>query len=145
MPRRERRGPAHEVILDAGGVRKHREEGPRGLARRRVGEAELGGAEHPVPCTIGVRHGGCGRSVCSGIAPDSGGCYGFGMRIDDLLRFGSERGEPLFSFEFFPPKTDAGVEALFEAVRMLRPLGPSFVSVTWGAGGSTRGRTLEMV
>jgi len=67
------------------------------------------------------------------------------MRIDDLLRFGSERGEPLFSFEFFPPKTEAGVEALFEAVRALRPLGPSFVSVTWGAGGSTRGRTLEMV
>jgi methylenetetrahydrofolate reductase (NADPH) len=69
----------------------------------------------------------------------------FCMRIDDLLRFGSERGEPLFSFEFFPPKTEAGVEALFEAVRALRPLGPSFVSVTWGAGGSTRGRTLEMV
>jgi methylenetetrahydrofolate reductase (NADPH) len=67
------------------------------------------------------------------------------VRIDELLRFGSERGEPTFSFEFFPPKTEAGVEALFEAVRALRPLGPAFVSVTWGAGGSTRGRTLEMV
>ena len=67
------------------------------------------------------------------------------MKICDLLRDAGERGEPIFSFEFFPPKTEAGVEALFEAVRHLRPLAPSFVSVTWGAGGSTRGRTLEMV
>jgi methylenetetrahydrofolate reductase (NADPH) len=67
------------------------------------------------------------------------------VRIDDLLRFAGERGEPVFSFEFFPPKTEAGVEALFDSVRRLHPLAPSFVSVTWGAGGSTRGRTLEMV
>ena len=67
------------------------------------------------------------------------------MRICDLLRFAGERGEPVFSFEFFPPKTEAGVEALFETVRQLHPLAPAFVSVTWGAGGSTRGRTLEMV
>ena len=67
------------------------------------------------------------------------------MRICDLLRFAGERGEPVFSFEFFPPKTDAGVQALFETVRQLHPLQPAFVSVTWGAGGSTRGRTLEMV
>src|SRR3989442_11022881 len=67
------------------------------------------------------------------------------MKITDMLRFAGERGEPVFSFEFFPPKTDAGVEALFETVRQLHPLAPAFVSVTWGAGGSTRGRTLEMV
>ena len=67
------------------------------------------------------------------------------MKIVDMLRFASERGEPLFSFEFFPPKTDAGVEALFETLRTLRPLAPSFVSVTWGAGGSSQGRTLEVV
>ena len=67
------------------------------------------------------------------------------MRITDLLRFAAERGEPVFSFEFFPPKNDAGVDALFETLRALRPLGPTYVSVTWGAGGSTRGRTLEMV
>ena len=67
------------------------------------------------------------------------------MKITEMLRFAAERGEPVFSFEFFPPKNDAGVSALFETLVALRPLGPSFVSVTWGAGGSSRGRTLEMV
>lgn len=67
------------------------------------------------------------------------------MRITEMLHFAAERGEPVFSFEFFPPKNDAGVASLFETLRALRPLGPSFVSVTWGAGGSSRGRTLEMV
>ncbi len=67
------------------------------------------------------------------------------MRITDLLRFARERGEPLFSFEFFPPKTDEGVRALFETVEALRPLGPAYVSVTYGAGGSTRARTVELV
>ena len=67
------------------------------------------------------------------------------MRISDLLRFARERGDPVFSFEFFPPKTDEGVKALFETVEALRPLGPSFVSVTYGAGGSTRQRTIELV
>ena len=67
------------------------------------------------------------------------------MRISDLLRFARERGEPVFSFEFFPPKTDDGVRALFETVEALRPLAPTFGSVTYGAGGSTRQRTLELV
>jgi methylenetetrahydrofolate reductase (NADPH) len=67
------------------------------------------------------------------------------VRISDLLQFAAERGEPVFSFEFFPPRTDEGRAAFVDAIRRLRPLGPGFVSVTWGAGGSTRGRTLEMV
>jgi methylenetetrahydrofolate reductase (NADPH) len=67
------------------------------------------------------------------------------LRISDLLRFARERGEPVFSFEFFPPKTDDGVKQLFETVEALRPLAPTFVSVTYGAGGSTRQRTLELV
>lgn len=62
------------------------------------------------------------------------------MRIRDRL-FGNE---PCFSFEFFPPKTDEGVAALFRAVEDLVPLEPGFVSVTYGAGGSTRGRTVEL-
>ena len=67
------------------------------------------------------------------------------MKISDLLRFARERGEPVFSFEFFPPRTDEGVKALFATVEALRPLAPGFVSVTFGAGGSTRARTVELV
>jgi methylenetetrahydrofolate reductase (NADPH) len=50
-----------------------------------------------------------------------------------------------FSFEFFPPKTDAAAEALFTHIRDLETLKPSFVSVTYGAGGSTRERTHTLV
>ena len=64
------------------------------------------------------------------------------MRIDKLLE---ERTEPLFSFEFFPPKTEEGEKNLLEAVAELRELDPAFVSVTYGAGGSTRDKTLEVV
>jgi len=60
------------------------------------------------------------------------------MRIPEALA--SVR--PFFSFEFFPPKTAAGEEQLLATVEALRPLRPSFVSVTYGAGGSTRARTL---
>ncbi len=67
------------------------------------------------------------------------------MTVADILRFARERGEPVFSFEFFPPKTEEGVRQLFQTVEALRPLGPAFVSVTYGAGGSTRARTLEIV
>lgn len=52
---------------------------------------------------------------------------------------------PVVSFEFFPPKTEEGVEQLYRTVEELRPCRPSFVSVTYGAGGSTRDRTLELV
>jgi methylenetetrahydrofolate reductase (NADPH) len=63
------------------------------------------------------------------------------MKISSL--FGEST--PLFSFEFFPPKTPAGEQALLRAVENLRHLEPSFVSVTYGAGGSTREKTLEIV
>jgi len=52
---------------------------------------------------------------------------------------------PCFSFEFFPPKTDEGVANLLKALEDLAPLQPGFVSVTYGAGGSTRDRTLDLV
>ncbi len=64
------------------------------------------------------------------------------MRIDDLI---ATSDEPVFSFEFFPPKDAEGKRALFAALEALRPLHPSFVSVNWGAGGSTRTRTIEIV
>jgi methylenetetrahydrofolate reductase (NADPH) len=62
------------------------------------------------------------------------------MRIDEIL--GSTR--PVFSVEFFPPKTEEGRETLFETVDVLRTLGPSFFSVTYGAGGATREGTVEI-
>ena len=53
-------------------------------------------------------------------------------------------GEPVFSFEFFPPKTDQGERQLWRAIAELTPLAPTFVSVTYGAGGSTRDRTVRI-
>jgi len=73
-----------------------------------------------------------------------------GMRLDGALERARAHNPPLFadmpgdiavSFEFFPPKTEAMAETLWQAVGMLAPLRPRFVSVTYGAGGSTRERT----
>jgi methylenetetrahydrofolate reductase (NADPH) len=63
------------------------------------------------------------------------------MRIDELIAGGTE---PCFSFEFFPPKTREGVEGLYDTIRILEPLRPGFVSVTYGAGGATRDGTVEI-
>lgn len=62
------------------------------------------------------------------------------MKITDILARG-----PSYSFEFFPPRTPAAEEALARALVELEPLGPSYVSVTYGAGGSTREKTHEIV
>jgi methylenetetrahydrofolate reductase (NADPH) len=67
--------------------------------------------------------------------------YVCAVKIPEL--FG--RSEPVFSFEFFPPKTPAGEEALFRTIAALRELEPAFVSVTCGAGGSIRDKTVEWV
>jgi methylenetetrahydrofolate reductase (NADPH) len=64
------------------------------------------------------------------------------MRIDEILASGER---PTFSFEFFPPRTPEGEANLYLAMAALRSLAPDFVSVTYGAGGSTRGKTLEIV
>jgi methylenetetrahydrofolate reductase (NADPH) len=63
------------------------------------------------------------------------------MRIDEILAADG----PVFSFEFYPPKTDAGERNLYAALGELRALEPAFVSVTYGAGGSTREKTIEIV
>ena len=55
-----------------------------------------------------------------------------------------DTGRPTFSFEFFPPKTSDESRLLWQTIRELEPLQPSFVSVTYGAGGSTRARTIEI-
>jgi methylenetetrahydrofolate reductase (NADPH) len=63
------------------------------------------------------------------------------MRIRDLLG----NNGPVFSFEFFPPKTPAGEQTLYQTIERLRALHPTFVSVTYGAGGSTRDKTVGLV
>jgi methylenetetrahydrofolate reductase (NADPH) len=63
------------------------------------------------------------------------------MKIGAIL--GS--GKPVFSFEFFPPKTPEGEAQLFQTLYDLKPLNPGFVSMTYGAGGSTRAKTAEWV
>src|SRR5580704_17741310 len=60
--------------------------------------------------------------------------------IRDLLA----QGRQSFSFEFMPPKTEAEEQQLWRAIRALEPLRPTFVSVTYGAGGSTRDRTVRV-
>jgi len=62
------------------------------------------------------------------------------VKIDAIL----QQRKPCFSFEFFPPQSDDGVARLLSTVEVLRPLEPAFVSVTYGAGGSTRARTIEV-
>ena len=58
-----------------------------------------------------------------------------------LPLFAEARGDIAVSFEFFPPKSEKMAETLWESIQTLAPLGPRFVSVTYGAGGSTRERT----
>ena len=64
------------------------------------------------------------------------------MRIDERLADGNE---PSFSFEFFPPKDEEGVARLFQTIAELKPYAPAYVSVTYGAGGSTRKLTVDLV
>lgn len=65
---------------------------------------------------------------------------GPGRSLADLIRSGNRS----YSFEFFPPKDDAGEEQLWNAIRALEPYQPTFVSVTYGAGGSTRDKTVRI-
>ncbi len=63
------------------------------------------------------------------------------MHISDVFT----QHNPAISFEFFPPKTEAASEELFRTISMLMPLQPAYVSVTYGAGGTTRERTHDLV
>jgi methylenetetrahydrofolate reductase (NADPH) len=65
---------------------------------------------------------------------------GAGRSLGEIIREGGRS----FSFEFFPPKDEAGETQLWEAIRALEPYQPTFVSVTYGAGGSTRDKTVAI-
>src|ERR1700742_4810625 len=62
------------------------------------------------------------------------------MRIAEVL----ENRRPVFSFEFFPPKTDDGQRQLERTLQILRDDGPDYVSMTYGAGGTTRSSTVDL-
>ena len=62
------------------------------------------------------------------------------MRVDELIKRAEQ---PVFSFEFLPPRGESGEATLFKAIANLKPLNPGFVSVTYGAGGSTHSKTVE--
>ena len=61
-------------------------------------------------------------------------------KISDIFR----EKQRTYSFEFFPPKTPKGIDKLYETASELNRLNPDFVSVTYGAGGSSRGATMEI-
>ncbi len=63
------------------------------------------------------------------------------MRIRDAL----DQHKPALSFEFFPPKTDIGFWDLYRTIESLKPLEPTYISVTYGAGGSSRRKTVDLV
>src|SRR3954468_24792122 len=79
-----------------------------------------------------LQEGAAQRCADGGYAPP--------VRIDEIIAAKA----PTFSVELFPPKTEEGTEALFATARSLRELDPDFVSVTYGAGGSTREGTVEI-
>jgi methylenetetrahydrofolate reductase (NADPH) len=63
------------------------------------------------------------------------------MKITEILK----RNSPIFSFEFFPPKTEEAMAQLYQTLKEVRELEPGYVSVTYGAGGETANRTIEVV
>ncbi|KAK9842943.1 hypothetical protein WJX74_004685 [Apatococcus lobatus] len=66
------------------------------------------------------------------------------MKIIDKMNAAMAQGRPFFSFEFFPPRTDEGVQNLFERQDRMASYGPTFCDITWGAGGSTQDLTLDI-
>lgn len=73
--------------------------------------------------------------------------FGSNQHIGDQMRIRDAivRNHPTLSFEFFPPKDDIGFWDLAQTIQSLKPLGPDYVSVTYGAGGSTRRKTIDLV
>ena len=66
------------------------------------------------------------------------------MKISNKLEDFKAQGKTYYSFEFFPPKTDFGLDNLYSRIDRMASLQPAYIDITWGAGGSTADRTLEM-
>ena len=91
----------------------------------------------------------CSRSGSTGTVCADAASVAVGSGPDRLRRMPTVRDRlaapgPHFSVEFMPPRTDADEDVLWRAVRRLEPLRPAFVSVTYGAGGSHRERTIRV-
>lgn len=66
------------------------------------------------------------------------------VKVIEKIKAAEADGRVLFSFEYFPPKTEDGVENLFERMDRMAAHQPSFCDITWGAGGSTADLTLDI-
>ena len=66
------------------------------------------------------------------------------MKIIDKIQAHQREGTHFFSFEYFPPKTDEGVQNLFDRLDRMASFEPLWIDVTWGAGGSTAQKTIEI-
>ena len=66
------------------------------------------------------------------------------MKISEKIANFKAQGKTFYSFEFFPPKTDFGLDNLYSRIDRMASLQPAYIDITWGAGGSTSNKTLEM-
>lgn len=66
------------------------------------------------------------------------------MKVIDKIKNGLESNQVVFSFEFFPPKTEEGVENLYDRMDRMVAHQPAFCDITWGAGGTTSTLTLDI-
>lgn len=103
--------------------------------------ASLDGAALPL-CSFSLSRRNARATTQRGVAPSVGSML---PRHDSALAQAYGPGKFGLSFELFPPKTPAGEAALFETVQRLLAFRPSYITCTYGAGGSTRDKTLEIV
>ena len=66
------------------------------------------------------------------------------MKISEKIKEYKKQKKVFYSFEYFPPKTDYGMDNLYSRIDRMTNLGPAYIDITWGAGGSTADRTLDM-